>query len=66
MDKNYLLKKMEELKAEFDKINEYRNTLRGEMTKAEQEIVRLDGQYIAYNTMLKEIEAMENSEEPKE
>jgi len=61
MDKNLILRKMEEIKAEFQKLQERKNSLQAELVKIEQEAFRIDGKYIAYNTMLQETEAMEEA-----
>ena len=54
--KEMLEKKIAETKEEFEKLQERKNELMTEVAKIEQEIFRLDGKYIAYQNMLKEIE----------
>ena len=58
-----LEKKINEAKEEFEKITKMKNELMTELTKVEQEILRIDGKYMAYNTMLQEIEKTEEVNE---
>ncbi len=62
MDKNSILQKMEEIRNEFQQLEQKKVSLQQEIIKCEQEAYRIDGKYIAYNTILQELEAAENVE----
>jgi predicted nuclease with TOPRIM domain len=66
MDKNIILAKMEEAGAEFQKLQQRKAELQQEIIKCEQTMMRLDGKYEAYATLLKELETTEQEIAPAE
>ena len=62
MDKNSILQKIEEVRTEFQQLEQKKMSLQQEIIKCEQETYRLDGKYVAYNTILQEMETMEKEE----
>ena len=61
--KEMLEKKITETREEFEKITQMKNELMNELTKVEQEILRIDGKYIAYQNLLQETETKDVKEE---
>lgn len=56
MNKEFILNKIEETKKEFDALQQRKADLQKEIIKCDQEIYRLDGKYIAYDSVLKEFD----------
>lgn len=63
MDKNLILRKMEEINEEFQNLQRKKSMIQNELIKLEQEAYRLDGKYAAYDTLLQEINAIEKEAE---